>query len=68
MIAEWLYEAACWIGGNLNNATGIERSPHNDATSGSLFLWMMVFFLLAIVVCLVILYASETRRNRNEMV
>ena len=65
MIAEWLYEVTCWIGGCLGNALGFPRSPHEDAISGILFLWFMLTMTLLLLICFVILYGIEAKENEE---
>lgn len=65
MIAKWLYEITCGIGGALNNGIGIQRSPQSDALSGVLFLWLMFLLVALIAVCFAILYALERKEKKK---
>lgn len=67
MIAEWLYDITCFLGGCLNNSLGFERSPHNDASSGTLFLWFMLVCMVLILICIVILYACEIKSENKRL-
>ena len=66
MIAEWLYEVTCVIGGGMNNSLGIERSQHNDAVSGTMFLWFMLVGVLIIAVCLTAICAIQSRKEKQK--
>lgn len=66
MIAEWLDEVTCSIGGLMNNALGIERSPNSDFASGITVLLVTLVDILIITVSFMVMHSTENRKENRK--
>ena len=66
MISEWLLRFTCQIGGNFNNAMGFENSQESNLLTGITLCWFCIVLLALIMVCILILYKLETRKEKNK--
>lgn len=66
MISEWLLWFTTQIGHNFNNAMGLDNSQNSSLLTGITLCWFFIVLLALTMVCVLVLYKLETRKEKNK--